>query len=216
MMKGIGISIAIVCLIGCQHAPVSAPLPPPPPLMTYGLPHHAPDWLKERLEASVNAWNQALQLSGKDELVMVSYGDALIRVDVQYVDDPRDILLERTRVHCQGDYLEMSQCVIRLLVPSAKMMIHHVDIMMPLYLDKPAQVSGADYLRMAITDLQLLHEIGHTLGLAHSLSSECVMHPQLGPRQAICPKSAEIAREKLKKLRKMQIQTRVAPLSISP
>ena len=171
-------------------------------------PNHGADGLRIQalLGLALDQWNlglghTALGVSADHQLADVKI---LYTPTVGLMDHPAHTEL----LGCQSGLGQLTECRIRLELPLA---LTTAEAMAPVgYLFGSGPLDQAltarrdyqdpgEYLRDKLILLSLMHEIGHTMGLAHAMDPSCVMASSPKGRFGLCPSELEAAQRRIVK-----------------
>lgn len=176
--------------------------------LTYGISSDqnagSPANSKRLLGLALSYWNQAL---GRPALSMVpDYRLADVKVLFKSVDTVTSHPAEVQLLGCMDGLAGVADCKINLEVPrhidspEAMASVAHLFRQGPgdalLYGDHE-YLDVSDYLRDKLIMVSLLHEIGHSLGLAHTADRGCMMAAAPAGRLGFCPAELRAARRQL-------------------
>src|SRR5262249_33389989 len=107
---------------------------------------------------------------------------------------------------CMNGYAAVADCTIRLEIPKSFDSMEAMQPVMHLFKQGPLDArlyeehdypDLSDYLHDKLVALSLMHEIGHTLGLAHTPDPSCVMAAAPTGELAFCAAEVRAARHRL-------------------
>ena len=150
----------------------------------YYLKPDAPKWLEFSAKKSIQLWNDVL---GSERLSLVrTPGKNSIHINFELVDSVQDSPGHANLNGClQGfSFLKQQPCSITIKMPDQinkdsdrtrlLSLFKEGDLDPALMADKK-YLSSDLYLRDKLALLIITHEIGHTVGLAHSADNNCIM-----------------------------------------
>ncbi len=171
---------------------------------SYALPDDAPPRVKALLKLSIDYWNQALQ---RQALLLASdYAKADVKVLYSTTATVEDRPADTELLGCMAAYQPLADCTIHVSAPAklddAESMARLAHLFKQGPLDERLYASTdykdvADYLRDKLLVLSLVHEIGHTLGLAHVDDPNCVMAASPNGTVQFCPAEIKAAQARL-------------------
>ncbi len=171
---------------------------------SYAFADSAEPRLRQLLAMAIDHWNQAL---GSNKLrLAATYAGADVKILNTAVSNVPDNPGQTELLGCMTAFKKVADCTVKLAVPTtldtpeAFAKVAHLFKQGPLdeklYATR-AYTDVTQYLADKLVLLSLVHEIGHTLGLAHADDPACVMAPSPAGDVRFCEKELGAARRKL-------------------